>query len=78
MVLSPANKNLFTILFILYLQNKIFPNNGILLNEVLIAKLLNNPLASSVLINLNFLLSHNAHFDKSISFTLFVFSVSGF
>ena len=30
------------------------------------ANLLNNPLASSSLINFDFLLSHTAHFDKSI------------
>ena len=38
----------------------------ILLIGVFIPKLLNNPLASCSLINFDFLLSHTAHFDKSI------------
>ena len=38
----------------------------ILLIGVFIPKLLNNPLASSSLINFDFLLPHTAHFDKSI------------
>ena len=39
------------------------PNNGILLRGVLIPKLLKNPSASCSFINLNFLMSHTAHFD---------------
>ena len=44
--LSPANKNLFTILFILYFQNTISPNIGTLLDGVLRPKLPNSPFAS--------------------------------
>ena len=45
---------------------------------VLIPKLLNNPLASCSLINFDFLLSHTAHFDKSIFFVLIgIHSIQG-
>ena len=54
------------------------PNSGILLNEVLISKLLTNSSTSCFLIDLDFILSHTAHFDKSISFLLFVFATFGF
>ena len=48
------------------MQNKISPNNGILLNGVLRPKLLNNPFAFCFLINLDFLRPHIAYFDNSI------------
>ena len=35
MNLSPGNKNLFTISFIPYIQNKTSPNKGILLKTIL-------------------------------------------
>ena len=72
MNLSPGNKNLFTISFVLFLQNKISPNREILLKGVF------NPLASWILVNLNFLLLQDAHFDKDISFPLLVFATFGF
>ena len=48
------------------------PNIGNLLNGVLIPNLLNNPFASCLLINLDFLLLHIAHFDNIISLPLLV------
>ena len=42
------------------------------------AKLLNNPIASYFLINLDFLLSLITHFDKSISHSFFVFATLEF
>ena len=42
------------------------------------AKLLNNPLACCSLINLNFLLLHNAHLDESIILSFLVFTTFGF
>ena len=48
-------------------------NSGILLKDVFDSKLLNNLLAC-FLMNLDFLLSHNAYFDKSIVFSLFAFA----
>ena len=45
---------------------KISPNNGILLNGVLRPKLLNIPVASCFLINLDFLVLYKAHFDNII------------
>ena len=51
---------------------------GILLNGVLIPNLLNNPLASCLLINLEFLLPHIAHFDNIISLPLLVLETCGF
>ena len=56
MNLLPANNNLFTISFILYLSNKMFPNNGILLKGVFNSKLVNNSLTSCFLINLDLFL----------------------
>ena len=52
---SPPNKNLLTILLILYLENKIPPNSRILLEIVFNPNLLNNLLASCSLTNLEFL-----------------------
>ena len=62
------------------IQNKISPNIGTLLNDVLTPKLGNYPFASCFLINLDFLLPYIAHFDNivflSFSETLgFMFSV---
>ena len=55
-----------------YIQNKISPSIGTLLDSVLIPNLLNNPLASCLLINLDFLLPHIAYFDNIISLPLLV------
>ena len=46
------------------------PNNGILLNGVVRPRLLNNLFASCSFINLDFLLSHTAHFDDNIELPL--------
>ena len=67
--LSPANKSLFIISFVIYLENKIEPAEGILVQGVFIPKLLNYPPASCSLINPNFSLLHILHFDKVISFS---------
>ena len=69
--LSPENKNLITISLILYSWNKREINKGILLESVFIPKPLNNPLASCSLINLDFLLSQTANFDKGIILPVF-------
>ena len=50
------------------------PNNGILLYGVLRPKQLNNPFASCYFINLDFLLSHAAHFDNKNGLPFLVFS----
>ena len=49
-----------------------------LFNGVLTPKLLNSPFAFRVLINLDFLLSHIAHFDNIIALPLLVFETLGF
>ena len=67
--LSPANKNLLTILLILYNQSKISPNNGTVLDGVLIPKLLNIPFVSLFLMNIDFLLPH---FDNNVALLLLV------
>ena len=54
------------------------PNIGNLLKGVLIPNLLNNPLASCLLINLDFLLPHIAHFDNIIILPLLVLETFGF
>ena len=54
------------------------PNLGSLLNGFLIPTLLNNPFASFFLINLDFLLSHIAHFDSYIILPLLVLKTCGF
>ena len=77
MNLSPANKNLFIILFILYSQNKIESNIGIWLKDVFILVPLNNPLASCSLINFYFLLPQTAQFDRS-NFRFFSWQPLGF
>ena len=51
------------------------PNIGNLLNGVLIPNLLNNPFASYLLINLNFLLPHIAHFDNITNLPLLVLDI---
>ena len=48
------------------------PNNGILLNGVLRAKLLNIPFASCSFTNLDVLLLHAAHFDNNIDLQFLV------
>ena len=48
------------------------------LKSVLIPKLLNNPLASCCLINVDFVQSNTAHFDKSIILPVFVLATFGF
>ena len=48
------------------------PNIGNLLNGALIPNLLNNPFASCLLINLNFLLPHIAHFDDIMNLPVLV------
>ena len=56
----------------------ISPNNGTSLNDVLRPKLLNIPLASCYLMNLDFSLSHIAHFDNNIVLPLLVSETLGF
>ena len=73
-----TNEKWFTISVSSYLWNEISSNSRILLKGVPIPKLLNIPLASCFLINLYFLLSHITHFDKSISFPLFIFATLEF
>ena len=51
------------------------PISGILRKSGFNPKLLNNPLASWFLINLDILLSHTAHFDRPIILPLFVYSL---
>ena len=53
------------------------PSIGILFNGVLIPKLLNNHFASCLLINLDFLLLHIAHFDNIINLPLLVLETCG-
>ena len=59
------------------LQNKISPNNGTLLNGVLIPNLLNNPFFSCFLINLDFLIPHIADFDNIITLPLLLAETFG-
>ena len=54
------------------------PNSDILVKGVFNPRLLNNPLASCSLTNLEFLLSDTAHFDKSINLPLFFFATVEF
>ena len=78
MTLCPPNNNLLTISFTLYIQNKISPNRVLLLKRVCSPKLLNDPLTSSSLINLDFLQLHTPLFDKTVTFYLFVFQTFTF
>ena len=54
------------------------PNIGSLLNGVLIPNLFNNLFASWLLINIDFLLLHIAHFDNVIILPLLVLETYGF
>ena len=54
------------------------PNNGILLNGILRPKLFNILFPSRSFINLDFLLSHKAHFDNNIVLPLLVFETLRF
>ena len=54
------------------------PSTGILLNGVLVPSLLNNPFASCLLINSDFLLPHIVHFDNIIVLPLLVLETCGF
>ena len=74
--LSPASKNLFIILFILYFKTKEGQTKEFNLKGVLIPKLLNYLLASRSLRNFDFLLLHTEQFDKSIILPFFVFATS--
>ena len=56
----------------MHTQNKISTSINNLLNGVLILNLLNNPFASCLLINLDFLLLHIAHFGNIIILPLIV------
>ena len=78
MNLSPANKNLFAISFILCLCNKRVPTKGVLPKFNLITRLVKNLLDFFSLINLTFLVFHTAHFDKIISFPLIFFATPVF
>ena len=51
---------------------------ALLLQGVVIPKLLNNPLGSCSLKNLDFLLTHTSHFDISIILPFFVLTTFGF
>ena len=53
------------------IQNKTF-NYGILLKSVLFAKLLNKPFASCSLINIDFLIPQEEHFDCITNLLFFV------
>ena len=54
------------------------PNIGNLLKGVLIPNLLNNPFASCLLINLDFLILHIARFDNIIILPLLVLEICGY
>ena len=74
MIVSPVNTNLIIITFIFYsLKTKYHPIIVSFLKDALTLNWLNSPLASGFFINLDFLLVHTAHFNKSIYFTLLVF-----
>ena len=77
MNLSPADRNLFIILFILYSQNKTEPNMGILLKDAFVLEPLNNHLPSCSLTNFDFLLPQMAQFDIS-NFRFFSWQPLGF
>ena len=87
MNLSPANKNLLTILKrqncynnyeIIASKTNYHHINGIFLNGVLRPKILNTPLATCFLINLHFLVPFSTHFDNNIVLLLLVFETLGF
>ena len=58
-------------------QNKISLNTGILLKSFLILRSLDNPFASSFLINLDFLVLHTTHFDNIIVAPFIAFKTDG-
>ena len=58
-------------------KSSVSPNIGTLLNGVLTPKLLNSPFAFWFLINLDFLLTHIAHFDI-IALPLLLLETFGF
>ena len=62
------------ILIVKIFQTKCYP----IREGVLIPNLLNNPVAYCSLINLDFLILHTAHFDKTIVFPLLVFKTFRF
>ena len=76
--LSPPNKSLFTISFILYNQNKTSSNNGTLLNGVLRPRLLNIHCASCFFINIVSLHPHTSHFHNNIVLPSLVFQTLEF
>ena len=79
MILSPANKNMLIISFIFYPRNDIWVNMGIWRTGVFIPRLLNNPLPSFCLINLDFSKTlKTTHCDESIILPFFVFSTLRF
>ena len=59
-------------------RNKRGHTKRILLNNVFIPELLNKPLASCCFANFDILLSHAAHFDKSIIIPCFVLATFRF
>ena len=61
----------------MFIETKISPSTGTLLNDVLMPRLLNNPFASCLLINVDFLLLHIVHFDYIISLPLLVLETCG-
>ena len=71
MNLSPITKKLFTISLILYVLNKIGPTKGILLKDFALPLIIS--ITSCPLINLDFLLSHTTHFDRSLVFPFLSF-----
>ena len=77
--LSLANKDLFTIVFIVYFENKVFIiGKSLRIGPSIPIKLINNHLACCSLINFDFLLLQTTHFDKNIIFPFLVFTTFGF
>ena len=76
--LSPANKKLFTISFILYYWHKRGPTKAISLKAVFIPKLPNNPLASSSLINFDLLFHSRCILIKVLFFRFLYLQILGF
>ena len=75
MNLTPVNKNLFSSFYTLYklLHGPKTKEDQLkqLFKDLFTPKLLHNPRPSYSLISLHFLLSHIAHFDKSIILPFF-------
>ena len=65
-------------LFLSYVIIQREPTKRILLKDVFISKLRNNPLAFCSFINLDLLISHAKHFHKNIILRFFVFTTFGF